>query len=76
MVGSLDLRRDYRNLIRRCLSLLSPGGTLYFRSNARGFHLEAGTDFPGFTIKDITKDLTDEDFRGKKSPVCYTFKGV
>jgi 23S rRNA G2069 N7-methylase RlmK/C1962 C5-methylase RlmI len=69
---AIDLRRDYRQLIDRGLSLLSPGGTLYFSSNARGFRIE-NADWPGFVVKDITKNLEDEDFIGKRIPVCYTF---
>jgi len=72
MIDTLDIQRDHQKLIRSCLLLLSPGGTLWFSSNARGFALEGG-DFPGFTVKDLTKDLEDEDFRGKKTPLCYTF---
>ena len=71
MRSVLDTRRDHRNLIQSCLSLLSPGGTLWFSSNARGFSLEAG-DFPGYILKDMRKELLDEDFRGKTIPLCYT----
>ena len=70
MRTSLDIRRDHGELIRSCLSLLSPEGKLYFSSNAKGFNLEDG-DFPGFNVKDIGKALVDEDFRGKRIPVCY-----
>ena len=71
MNGVLDIRRDHRELIHKSLSLLSPGGTLYFSSNAKGFHLDS-KDFPEITVKDITKDLEDEDFKRKRIPVCYT----
>ena len=73
MRSSLDIRRDHRDLIQRCLSLLSPKGTLWFSSNARGFALESG-DWPEHIVKDMGKDLVDEDFKGKKFPVCYTIK--
>ena len=69
MSGTLDIRRDHRELIHSCLSLLSPGGTLWFSSNAKGFRLESA-DFPGCILKDITPDLVDEDFRKKKIPFC------
>ena len=74
MRGTLDIRRDHLELIRSCLSLLSPGGTLWFSSNARGLSLESG-DFPGFIVKDMGKELADEDFRGKRIPLCYTLTG-
>jgi 23S rRNA G2069 N7-methylase RlmK/C1962 C5-methylase RlmI len=70
MSGSLDIRRDHAALIRSCLSLLSPGGTLMFSSNRKGFSLESA-DYPLCTVKDIRKELADEDFRGKRMPACY-----
>ena len=75
MRSPLDLRRDHRELIRKSLSLLSPGGTLIFSSSAKGVKIDTA-DFPALDVKDIGKDLTDEDFLGKRTPVCYvlTFK--
>jgi len=73
MKGILDIRRDHQTLIRSCLSLLSPGGTLWFSSNARGFSLE-GNDFPDYTLKDMRPALVDEDFKGKRIPLCYTLQ--
>jgi 23S rRNA G2069 N7-methylase RlmK/C1962 C5-methylase RlmI len=75
MEGTLDIRRDQRELLNLCLALLAPGGRLYFSVNARRFALEGG----GFTeaglrFHDITEALRDEDFRGKKIPVCYLFE--
>jgi len=70
MKSAMDLARDHRDLISRSLSLLSPEGTLWFSSSARGVKIEAG-DFPGLAVKDFSKELTDEDFRGKKVPSCY-----
>ncbi|MDR0760898.1 MAG: class I SAM-dependent methyltransferase [Treponema sp.] len=72
MTGILDIRRDHRELIARTLDLLSPRGNLWFSANARRFRLET-EDFPGVKIQDITEQLRDEDFKGKKIPVCYKF---
>ena len=72
MRASLDIKRDHHDLIQRCLSLLSPGGTLWFSSNARGFNLD-NEDFPGFLVKNMEKALRDEDFKEKRIPCCYTF---
>jgi len=72
MPGTLDIRRDYLELISKSLTLLSPEGKLYFSSNAKGFRLQ-NEDFPGFIIKDLRPSLVDEDFRGKKIPACYKF---
>ena len=72
MKGSFDIKRDHKELIQLCLSLLSPGGKLFFSSNAKGFSLESGS-FSGVTIVDIGKDLVDEDFLGKRMPMNYRF---
>lgn len=71
MSGILDIRRDGATLIRSCLPLLGRGGTLWFSSNAKGFRLN-DADFPDYSVKDIGNELVDEDFLGKKTPVCYT----
>ena len=70
MQEALDIRRDYRELIGKSLTLLSPGGTLYFSTNAKGFHFQ-NEDFPDFIIKDLRPSLIDEDFREKRIPSCY-----
>lgn len=67
---TLDIRRDYAELINKCLSLLDHGGTLWFSSNAKGLKLKAD-DFPAHIIKDMGKYLEDEDFRRKRMPACY-----
>jgi len=72
MSGVLDLRRDHRELIRNCLPLLSPGGTLWFSSNKKGLALDSA-DYPGYDLKDISSELIDEDFRGKRNPLCIKF---
>jgi 23S rRNA G2069 N7-methylase RlmK/C1962 C5-methylase RlmI len=72
MLETLDIRRDYLELIDKSLTLLSPEGTLYFSTNAKGFRLQS-EDFPGFIIKDLRPGLVDEDFRGKRIPSCYEF---
>jgi 23S rRNA G2069 N7-methylase RlmK/C1962 C5-methylase RlmI len=71
MSAPLDIRRDYRPLISRCLALLRPGGTLWFSANARSFRL-APEDFPGVDLEDLRDRMEDEDFREKKAPPCYT----
>jgi len=72
MQETLDIRRDYRELIGKSLTLLSPGGTMYFSTSAKGFHFQ-NEDFPEFIIKDLRPSIIDEDFKGKRIPACYTF---
>jgi len=67
---TLILKRDYKNLISRCLPLLAANGTLLFSSNAKGIAL-SDEDFSGFTVKDMGRELLDEDFIGKRTSVCY-----
>ena len=70
MRGTLDIKRDHNRLINCCLSLLNPGGTLWFSANKKGLSLE-NKAFPGFTTKDMRAELVDEDFRGKRIPLCF-----
>ncbi|MDR2305181.1 MAG: class I SAM-dependent methyltransferase [Treponema sp.] len=70
MRGTIDLRRDHGELIKSCLSLLSPGGVLYFSANTKGFKLNAETAGTG---EDITEKMRDEDFKGKRIPLCFKF---
>jgi 23S rRNA G2069 N7-methylase RlmK/C1962 C5-methylase RlmI len=82
MRGTLDIRRDHRELILRCLRLLNPGGVLYFCANRRGFRLDgelAVEDFrapgaPPCKIRDLGRALVDEDFRGRPPPRCWAFE--
>lgn len=71
MKGTLDVRRDYQDMIQTCLSILNPGGILWFSTNARGFKIEA-SDFPRSVITDMKLSTTDEDFKDKLRRSCYT----
>jgi 23S rRNA G2069 N7-methylase RlmK/C1962 C5-methylase RlmI len=73
MRDDLDLRRDHRELILGCLTLLSPGGKLWFSANPRRFTLDPA-DFPGAAVRDISLLMEDEDFRGKRIPRCFTLQ--
>jgi 23S rRNA G2069 N7-methylase RlmK/C1962 C5-methylase RlmI len=70
MAGTLDIKRDHRDLISRCIALLEPGGVLWF-SAARRVRLESG-DFPGFACRELGPEIGGEDFRGRVLPRCYT----
>lgn len=73
MEGTLDVRRDYKTLIELCLSVLSPSGSLWFSTNARGFTLDP-IEFPLVGVQDIGKRTLDEDFLGHKSRACYILR--
>ncbi|MDR2793610.1 MAG: class I SAM-dependent methyltransferase [Treponema sp.] len=74
MYSDFDVNRDHQTLIANCLTLLNPGGALYFSTNARRFVL-TGAGLPNrYTRRNITEQLRDEDFRGKTMPACWVFK--
>jgi len=76
--NDFDLKRDYENLLAQCLSLLAPGGKLWFSASARSFkagvaELETALKgrFPGVTVTDIGGKVVDEDFKGRKMPKAF-----
>ncbi|MFA6505374.1 MAG: class I SAM-dependent methyltransferase [Treponemataceae bacterium] len=73
MEGTLDVRRDFQALIDSCLAVLSPNGTLWFSTNARGFSLNHD-DFPAVSVEDVGKKTLDEDFLGHTPRACYIIK--
>jgi 23S rRNA (cytosine1962-C5)-methyltransferase len=73
MSGTLDICRDYQHIIHSCLNLLSPGGTLLFSTNARGFKFDAGLFLSTTSVSDIQTKTIDEDFIGKRNRFCFEF---
>jgi len=76
--ADFDLAKDYTTLLAKCLSLLAPGGKLWFSASARSFRTSAAElekalcgRFHGLKIADITDKVIDEDFRGKKTPKTF-----
>ena len=64
-----DIQQMHVELINECLSKLSPGGVLYFSTNARKFNLEI--DSIQGSVTDITTATTPFDFKGKLLRWCY-----
>jgi 23S rRNA (guanine2445-N2)-methyltransferase / 23S rRNA (guanine2069-N7)-methyltransferase len=60
--GVLDIQRDHAELIRACVDLLAPNGTLYFSTNLRSFKLNESA-LAGLDCVNITAETIDEDFR-------------
>ena len=77
-VDILDLNRDWAELCRLCLALLSPGGILYFSTNSRSLKFDRD-DIGGAASRDdiIVTDLSlesiPEDFRNKKIHRLWKF---
>lgn len=58
----LDVQRDHVKLIRRCMDLLKPGGTLVFSTNLKRFKMDYD-ELDKYQIADITKATIDKDFQ-------------
>ena len=78
----LDINRDWPQLVKDCLNILSPQGTLYFSTNSERLKFDiqkipsktaAGKEF---TCKDITAQTISFDFEGKKPHKVWEFKLV
>lgn len=73
MEDFLDIQRDHVALINDCLTVLPPGGRLYFSTNSRTFQLE-GEKITSKNVRDITKATTPFDFDNKLFRYCYLFQ--
>lgn len=62
MEGVLDIQRDHVALIKRCMDLLDNKGSLFFSNNLRTFKL-AQEALEGYSVRDISADTLDPDFR-------------
>ena len=75
----LDINRDWPQLVKDCLNILAPGGTLYFSTNSERIKFDisklppktaAGLDF---TCEEITAKTIPVDFSGKKPHKVWEF---
>ncbi|WP_299593081.1 bifunctional 23S rRNA (guanine(2069)-N(7))-methyltransferase RlmK/23S rRNA (guanine(2445)-N(2))-methyltransferase RlmL [uncultured Microbulbifer sp.] len=62
MEGVLDIQRDHGVLIRQCMALLTPGGTLLFSNNLRSFKMD-GEIQEEFSVENLSSRLLDKDFQ-------------
>jgi 23S rRNA (cytosine1962-C5)-methyltransferase len=69
----LDIQKDHVRLINNCLTLLKPGGILYFSTNLSTFILDKNNIHTSF-IKDITAQTIPFDFEKKLKRFCFVFK--
>ena len=76
----LDINRDWPQLVKDCLNILAPGGTLYFSTNSEKLKFDveklpsktaAGLEF---TCEEITARTIPVDFEGKKPHKVWVFK--
>lgn len=76
----LDINRDWPQLVKDCLNILAPGGTLYFSTNSERIKFDISKIPPKtangteFERKDITEQTIPVDFAGKKPHKVWEFK--
>jgi 23S rRNA (guanine2445-N2)-methyltransferase / 23S rRNA (guanine2069-N7)-methyltransferase len=70
MDHTLDIKRDHVELINQTMELLDDDGVLIFSCNAHGFKLDK-KHLEQYSIRDITRMTTSEDFRRKPAHVCW-----
>lgn len=71
MEDVLDVQRDHVEMIHNAMRALSEQGTLIFSNNLRSFKLDAEA-LQAYTIKDISAQTIDEDFkRNPKIHQCW-----
>lgn len=73
MDGVLDVQRDHEWLVDSAMTLLAPGGTLYFSNNLRSFELEPSLA-QRYRIEEISAQSVPEDFRNKKIHQCFRIR--
>lgn len=73
MLDILDIQRDHPRLIRETMSLLAPGGTLYFSNNLRSFQLEPALA-ERYAIANLSRQSVPEDFRNRKIHQCWSIR--
>ena len=62
MDGTLDIQRDYADLLLKSLSLLTEKGKLIFSTNLRKFKLDF-SPFEAYDIENITQSTMPQDFK-------------
>ena len=76
----LDINKDWPQLVKDCLNILSPGGTLYFSTNSTKLVFDR-SKLPQATLsgkvimsEDITSDSIPKDFEGTKCHKAWKFQ--
>ncbi|HEX6398435.1 MAG TPA: bifunctional 23S rRNA (guanine(2069)-N(7))-methyltransferase RlmK/23S rRNA (guanine(2445)-N(2))-methyltransferase RlmL, partial [Steroidobacteraceae bacterium] len=76
MEDVLDVQRDHRALIERCMALLAPGGKLVFSNNAQKFKLDADIGRL-YKVTDISRATLPKDFeRNPRIHQCFELESA
>ena len=72
---TLDINRDWSDLVSKCVALLNDGGTLYFSTNSRRLSFDESLikvpEGKSLTISDITSETIPQDYRNAKIHRCW-----
>jgi len=75
----LDINKDWAQLVKDCLNILNPGGTLYFSTNSERLKFDRAAlpqaTISGLTIgcDDFTAETIPNDYAGSKPHCCWKF---
>jgi len=78
--NTLDINRDWSELVTKCLNLLKSGGTLYFSTNSKRLSFDrnllpqATSTGAVISCTDMTEESLPEDYKTTKSRRCWKFK--
>jgi 23S rRNA (cytosine1962-C5)-methyltransferase len=67
---SFDVLRDHRRLVEQALSLLEPGGVLYFSTNHQRFQPDLAS-LRCAELREITAETVPVDYRNKQVHRCF-----
>jgi 23S rRNA (cytosine1962-C5)-methyltransferase len=73
MEDDLDIERDHPIMIRDCIKLLAPEGTLYFSTNKRKFELHSIVS-QQYEVKEISQWTIPQDFHHTSIHRAFTIK--
>jgi 23S rRNA (guanine2445-N2)-methyltransferase / 23S rRNA (guanine2069-N7)-methyltransferase len=73
MDATLDVQRDHVSLVTKSAALLAPGGTLFFSTNLRKFHMdETALAAAGLAVRDVSAATIPPDFeRNPRIHRCF-----
>ncbi len=77
--NTLDINRDWPELVTKCLRLLSPNGTLYFSTNSKRLifdpsKLQGSIDRKEYSVTEMTDQSIAEDFKNQKPHRLWKFQ--
>lgn len=65
-----DLQRHHGELLRSTLSVLAPGGVIYFSTNLRKFRIDQEA-LMGVEVENVTEESIPRDYRDRRIHSCY-----